>query len=105
AGDNSGPNGTEDGAGARVELITWQQKPSLLAESFRATLASILFSGQNGNRPRVLVVTSPSPSEGKTTVISNLAIALAEISRRVLLIDADMRKPRLHDVFDVPKIG
>jgi capsular exopolysaccharide synthesis family protein len=84
-----------------VELATWQRKPSLIAECFRATLTSILFAGGPGNRPRVLVVTSASPGEGKTTVASNLAIALAEINRRVLLIDADMRKPRLHDVFGV----
>ncbi len=91
-----------EGAADRVELVTWQHKPSLVAESFRAVLASILFSGQNGGHPRVIVLTSPSPAEGKTTVVSNLGIALAEINRNVLLIDADMRKPRLHDVFNVP---
>ena len=65
-------------------------------------MTSILFSGENGDRPRVLVVTSPSPQEGKTTVISNLGIALAEINHRVLLTDADMRLPRLHTIFDLP---
>jgi receptor protein-tyrosine kinase len=86
----------------RVELVTWQRKPSPVAESFRAALTSILFTGHNGDRPRVIVFTSPSPREGKTTVVSNLGIALAEIHRRVLLIDADMRKPRLHDIFGLP---
>jgi capsular exopolysaccharide synthesis family protein len=85
----------------QVELASWQHKPSLVAESVRAILASILFSGNNGDRPRVLVVTSGSPKEGKTTVASNLAIALAEVHQRVLLIDGDMRKPRLHEIFDV----
>jgi polysaccharide biosynthesis transport protein len=83
-----------------VELVTWTRKPSLMAESFRATLASILFSGQNGDRPQVILLTSPSPQEGKSTIITNLAIALAEINQRVLLIDADMRNPRLHTIFD-----
>ena len=79
---------------ARVEMISWRQKTSLLAESFRTTLTSILFSRRNGERPRVLVLTSASPKEGKTTVVSNLRIALAEINQRVLVIDADMRRPR-----------
>jgi polysaccharide biosynthesis transport protein len=97
-GNNGRP--TSNGNSARsVELVTWHRELSLLAESFRATLASILFSAQNGNRPRVLVLTSCSPMEGKTTIVSNLGIALAEINHRVLLIDADMRKPRLHDVY------
>jgi capsular exopolysaccharide synthesis family protein len=85
----------------RVELATYVHKGSALAESFRATLTSILFSGHNGNRPRMLVVTSANPGEGKTTVASNLAVAMAEIGQRVLLVDADLRKPRVHDIFGV----
>jgi capsular exopolysaccharide synthesis family protein len=84
-----------------VELITWQCKPSLTAESFRSLLTSVLFSGQNGDRPRVLVVTSGGPVEGKTTVASNLGIALAEITRKVLIVDGDLRKPRMHQIFSV----
>ncbi|MBI2685991.1 MAG: polysaccharide biosynthesis tyrosine autokinase [Acidobacteria bacterium] len=86
----------------RIELTVHQQKTSMLAESFRATLTSILFSGENGQRPRALVVTSSGPGEGKSTVVSNLAAALGEIHQRVLLIDADTRKPRQHDIFGVP---
>jgi len=48
------------------------------------------------------VVTSAAPGEGKSTVVSNLAIALAEINQRVLLIDADTRRPRIHTIFDLP---
>jgi succinoglycan biosynthesis transport protein ExoP len=80
------------------EMVTWQQKPSIVSEAFRGVLTSILFSG-NGNRPRVLVFSSASPGEGKTTVVSNLGIALAEIETRVLLIDSDLRCPRLNEVF------
>jgi succinoglycan biosynthesis transport protein ExoP len=84
-----------------VELVTWNRKFSVLAEAFRTTLTSLLFSGQNGDQPRLIVLTSANPSEGKTTVTINLAIALAEINRRVLLIDADMRRPRLQNLFDL----
>ncbi len=84
-----------------VELVSWQRKPSIVAESFRATLVSILFSGESGTRPRVMVVTSANPSEGKSTVVSNLGIAIAEVNQKTLLIDADLRKPRMHDIFNL----
>ncbi len=74
---------------------------SVLADSFQATLTSILFSGENGARPGVLVISSANPGEGKTTVACNLAVALAGINLRVLLIDGDFRKPKIHTMFDV----
>ena len=86
----------------RVELVTWQDKASPVAESFRNTLASILFSQQYAKRPQVILITSPGRSEGKSTTATNLAIALAEINQRVLLIDADVRRSALHKLFDVP---
>jgi capsular exopolysaccharide synthesis family protein len=102
--------GTDNQAQA-LELATWQKENSLFAESFRATVASLLFSlpdrGQvmegSGatSAGRALVITSAEPMEGKTTVITNLAIACAETGRRVLLIDCDLRRPRLHDIFGV----
>ena len=83
------------------ELATWKRKPSLLAECTRTTLTSILLPSQNGEGPQVIVLTSPCPGDGKTTVACNLSIAVAEIGRRVLLIDGDLRRPRLHKVFAV----
>jgi capsular exopolysaccharide synthesis family protein len=94
--------GSEASLPTRIELVTFQKHMSIMADSFRTTLTSILFSSQAEQRPRVLVVTSANPGEGKTTVITNLAIALAEVSQRVLLIDGDMRKPRIHDIFELP---
>ena len=85
-----------------LELVTWTRKPSVFAEAFRSTMTSILYSGENGDRPRVLLVSSASPKEGKSTIASNLAIALAEINQRVLLIDGDLRLPRIHSIFDLP---
>lgn len=98
---------SESSGPCQVELITSNRKPSVLADAFRATLTSILFSGKNGNWPRIIVITSTNPIEGKTTVACNLALALAEIgpsvlTRSVLLIDGDLRRPRLHEIFGVP---
>jgi succinoglycan biosynthesis transport protein ExoP len=85
----------------RIEMIAWDRRFSLMAESFRGTLASILFSGYDGDVPRVILFTSSSPGEGKSTIVSNLGITMAAIKRRVVLIDADLRGPRLHKIFDV----
>lgn len=84
----------------RVERPAPEQELSGLSESFRATLASILSAARGGDDTHIFLVTSSRPLEGKTTVVSNLGIALAEISGKVLLIDGDMRRPRLHRVFD-----
>src|SRR5467141_2290497 len=83
------------------ELATWKRKPSLLAECTRTTLISILSPSQNGEGPRIIVLTSACPGDGKTTVACNLSIAMAEIGRKVLLIDGDLRRPRLHKIFGV----
>jgi len=85
----------------RIQLTTWQKEHSLLSEGFRSVLASIMFVGHNGSRPRVLVITSAGPMEGKTTAACNLATALAKINQRVLLIDGDLRKPSLHEIFEL----
>jgi polysaccharide biosynthesis transport protein len=74
---------------------------SVLAEAFRSLRTSVLLSTA-ARPPRSLAVVSAQPSEGKTTVCSNLAIALAQLGKRVLVVDGDMRRPSLHDVFSVP---
>jgi succinoglycan biosynthesis transport protein ExoP len=72
--------------------------PSNFVESFRAVRTNVLFSSaEKGGRS--VVVTSTGPGEGKTAVAANLGIALAQSGQRVLLIDADLRKPRIHTVF------
>ena len=73
-----------------------------MAESYRAILTSLLFSPQNDVPHLGIVITSVGPGEGKSTVISNLGLAMAETDRRVLLIDGDLRNPRLHEIFGVP---
>jgi capsular exopolysaccharide synthesis family protein len=84
-----------------AELITAGQQPTMSAEAFRSTLTSMLFVSDEADRPKVLVFTSANAADGKTTVVSNLAIAAAEIRMKVLVIDADLRRPRMHDVFNV----
>ena len=76
--------------------------PPNFSESIRAVRTNLMFStAEEGARS--LVVTSTGPSEGKTVVSTNLAVALAQAGQRVLLIDADMRKPRVHTVFGKPQ--
>src|SRR5262249_34830677 len=73
-------------------------KSLAVADSFRAVLASIIFAGAR-ERHRVLVISSAVPVEGKTSAATNLAVTLANMNRKVLLIDGDIRSPRLHDIF------
>jgi capsular exopolysaccharide synthesis family protein len=67
---------------------------SLAAESYKAMVTSILLSHRS--HPAVILVTSALPGEGKTTVSTNLAIVLARMRRRVLLVDTDLRRPSVH---------
>jgi len=83
-------------------LANWRSAPAFVTESFRGTLASILRIRPGGRPLHVLLVTSPGPGEGKTTVVQNLGIALAETGRKVLLVDGDFRRPHLHKRFHLP---
>ena len=104
AGANALPSVTaaQRPGGSEVEVVTWSDKSSMIAESFRSAVTSILYSIENGASPRVILVSSAIRGEGKTTIVSNLGITLAEINQKVLLIDGDMRKPRLNEVFNLP---
>ena len=72
--------------------------PNIFAESFRSIRTNVLFSSTDQGG-RLVVITSSQPGEGKTVVSTNVAVALAQAGHRVLLVDADMRKPRVHEVF------
>ncbi|HLK62892.1 MAG TPA: AAA family ATPase [Bryobacteraceae bacterium] len=84
---------------SRLELAVLRQKNSALAESFAAAMNSVLFARENGAGAKVFVVTSPEPGDGKSTIASNLAIALAQIDRKVLLVDGDLRRTSLSTLF------
>ncbi len=85
---------------SNASLVLNNGVPANFAEAFRTIRTNVLFSSaEEGGRS--LVVTSTGPGEGKTLVATNVAISLAQAGQRVLLIDGDMRRPRVHDVFDV----
>jgi capsular exopolysaccharide synthesis family protein len=90
-------NGTHEDP--NTALVAPASAPTFVTESFRSTLASILRNQGSGKAQKVILVTSPGPSEGKTTVVQNLGIVLAESGRKVLLVDADFRRPHLHRKF------
>jgi polysaccharide biosynthesis transport protein len=83
------------------DLGVFLDPKSVAAECCRSIRTNILF--MSPDRPlRTMVVTSPSPQEGKTTTAINLGVTMAEAGGRVLIIDTDMRRPRLHRSFGVP---
>ena len=88
----------ENGNHSPVELITYSHPKSMLSESYRNIRTSILLSFSE-KPPKRIVITSANPSEGKTTTAINTAIALGQTGARVIIIDCDMRNPRVHRVF------
>jgi succinoglycan biosynthesis transport protein ExoP len=88
-----------------VELVTQARPQSQMAESYRALRTSLLLTSL-GAPPKVILVTSALPQEGKTTTSINTAIVLAQKGTRVLLIDADLRRPSIHKTLGMgPKTG
>nr|NIT13832.1 polysaccharide biosynthesis tyrosine autokinase [Candidatus Dadabacteria bacterium] len=82
----------------KLEKIVYTNPRSVVSEAFRVIRTSILYSSAD-HPPRALLVTSPQPIEGKTTSASNLALSMIQSNLRVALVDADLRKPRLHKLY------
>jgi capsular exopolysaccharide synthesis family protein len=85
-------------------LVTYARPKSEAAEAYRALRTSILLSSF-GAPPKVILVTSASPQEGKTTISANSALVLAQRGSRVLLIDADLRRPGIDKLFGLRSRG
>jgi len=85
-----------------AELVTFHQMRSGQAESFRTLRTNLLFQ-ENLEPIRTLVVSSAAPGEGKTTTASNLAVAYAQQGLRILLVDCDLRKPRINELFRIAR--
>jgi capsular exopolysaccharide synthesis family protein len=85
-----------------TDLVTVNNVRSPASEAFRTLRTNLMFS-QSISAMRTLVVTSASPAEGKTTTAANLAVSFAQQGMRVLLIDCDLRRSRLHRVFGLKR--
>jgi len=93
--------GVGGSSGYAVELAVIERPEAAISEAFRALRTAVLLSTAD-HPPQVLLITSAQPSEGKTSTALNLAAALAQKGSRVLLIDADLRRPRLSSALNLP---
>jgi capsular exopolysaccharide synthesis family protein len=84
----------------KIPLLTATEPQSAVAEAFRSLRTNLLFSTSHG-LPQSLLITSAMPSEGKSSIVSNLGITLAQSGKLVLIIDCDLRKPVQHKHFEL----
>ena len=84
----------------KVQLIAHNHPKVPISEQYRLIRTNILFSSVD-KEIKSIMVTSPEPDDGKTTIASNLAIVLAQQGKKVLLVDTDLRKPSIHYAFNV----
>ena len=83
----------------QIELVPHERPRTLFSESYRSLRTALLLS--SARELKAIAVTSAVAGEGKTATASNLAVVLAQLGRQVLIVDCDLRKPRLHEVFRV----
>ncbi len=96
----TGPQRPEDGdAEPNIELIPLLKPHSVLAEAYRSLRAALLMS--SADVLEAVAITSADAGEGKSSTAVNLAVVMAQLGRKVLIIDADLRRPRQHKIFEI----
>lgn len=106
SGDSQDPQDSRlqgTGAGVSSSLVTFLDPEGLAAEAYR-TLRTNLIYALVDDPPEVIVVTSPNPQEGKSTVCANLGVVLAQADRNTLILDCDLRRPSLHTIFGLRNV-
>ena len=98
-GGKKGKNEEGSGDSPQIELLPHHSPRLAVSEAYRSLRTALLLS--SADELRVVGMTSAEPSEGKTTTTTNLGVVMAQLGRRVLIIDADLRRPRMHKVFQV----
>ena len=86
----------------QFELINHHFPKISIAEDYRTVRTSILLSFAE-NPPKSIMVTSAMPKEGKSVTVANLAVAFSQLGERILVVDSDLRKPRLHQIFQIER--
>lgn len=86
------------------ELVVFNRPKSPVSEAYRSIRTNIQFANIDKN-VKAIVVTSSTKSEGKTTTLSNLAITMADLGKKIIVVDCDLRKPRIHKAFGLTNIG
>lgn len=97
------PQVLDSGTNGHLPLLEMHDSRHAYAESYRNLRSAVLFMAVEGQRPKVILITSALPNEGKSTVAANLARALALGGARVVLVDGDLRKGVLHELMDLPR--
>ena len=93
-----GPNGNKN-----FEFIVAQKPDSIPSEAFKALRTRVQFSKIGKDALKTILITSPAPSEGKTTIAINLAGTFAQSNKKTLIIDSDLRKPRIQMFLKIPR--
>jgi capsular exopolysaccharide synthesis family protein len=87
----------EESPAVQIELLPHMRPRLAVSEAYRSLRTALLLA--SARELRAIAITSAVPGEGKTSTAANLAVVLAQLPKRVLLVDGDLRKPRIHEVF------